>query len=348
VIGGLRRAPGQFGAWRGGRRARVGETATHRALAALAAGDAVAARTEAARARKLLGDTPLVLLLTAESARLAGDSAAAKAAFAQLSGDKHLGFVGHHGLLRETVAAGDRQAAQAHAAAAESAYPGSPVVKTQRLELAAGSGDFAAALGLTRAPAQVAALATAAAAKAASPKAALDYARQAVKAVPTLAPAVLALAASLTALGKGRAARRALAAGWKAAPHPDIAAAYLAPITTPLERAQAAQDLAAERPGDPDSELLLAETALAADLPGEARRHAQAALAAGSTDGRAENVIAALEGRPAAAVMGGRRWSCTACFVPQPGWSATCPACGRIGTLAWKAPPGSALALPAG
>ena len=38
-------------------------------------------KAEAGRARKLLGDTPLVLLLSAESARLAGQAEQAQAAF---------------------------------------------------------------------------------------------------------------------------------------------------------------------------------------------------------------------------------------------------------------------------
>ena len=71
LLGGIRRAPGGVVAWRGGRRQRLGELATQRGLVALAAGDIVSARSEAGRARKLLGDTPLALLLTAETARLA-------------------------------------------------------------------------------------------------------------------------------------------------------------------------------------------------------------------------------------------------------------------------------------
>ncbi len=46
--------------------------ATQRGLVALAAEDAVTAQAEAGRARKLLGETPLVLLLTAEAAQLGG------------------------------------------------------------------------------------------------------------------------------------------------------------------------------------------------------------------------------------------------------------------------------------
>ena len=91
--------PGGLSAWRGGRRQQQGELATQRGIVALAAGDAAAARAEAGRARKLLGDTPLVLLLAAESARLAGQAEQAQAAFPQLTRHKDMAFLGHRGLL---------------------------------------------------------------------------------------------------------------------------------------------------------------------------------------------------------------------------------------------------------
>ena len=123
----------------------------------------------------------------------------------------------------------------------------------------------------------------------------MRFAKQAVRADPTLAPGVVALADALNAAGKARAARRALLAGWKAQPHPLIAQAWFAPVATPIERAQAAAELAAANPGHAESELVLGETALAARLTGEARRHAEAAIAAGATDARADNILAALE-----------------------------------------------------
>jgi HemY protein len=272
VLGGIRRAPRGLSSWRGGRRARLGEIATQRGIVALAAGDAPAARAEAGRARKLLGDTPLVLLLTAEAARLSGQTEQAQAAFAQLTRHKDMAFLGHRGLLRHSFAQGDHDAAHSHALAAEDAYPGSAWLRAKRLELAVRQQKWAAALGLTKQPAQVAALATAAARTAPDKRRALALAKQAVKADPTLAPAVVAYAAALRDVGKPRAAARALLAGWKAAPNPLLAQAYLARLATPIERAQAAAELAAAHPGHPESELILGETALAARLTGEARR----------------------------------------------------------------------------
>jgi HemY protein len=336
VLGGVRRAPGGVVAWRGGRRQRLGEIATQRGLVALAAGDVAAARAEAGRARKCLGDTPLVLLLTAEAARLAGKADQAQEAFRQLARDKDMGFLGHHGLLRHSLAAQDHEAAQDHALAAERAYPGSVWLQEQKKDLAVRQQDWGAALALTRKPAEIAAFATAAARASLTPQNTLAYAKKAVKADPGLAPAVVAYAAALRQAGKPRAAKKALAAGWKVAPHPMIAAAYLEPLATPLERAQAASELAAAHPGHAESELVLGETALAARLTGEARRHAEAALAAQGDDGRAADILARLEGKQAHA-FSEAAWICEGCQTRCADWAPVCPHCQRSGTLVWQA-----------
>ncbi len=346
-LSGLRRAPGGISAWRGGRRARLGEVATQRGLVALAAGDATGANAEAGRARKLLGDTPLALLLTAESARLSGRNEEAAAAFAKLTEHKDMAFLGHRGLLRHRLDAGDHAAADAHAQAAEASYPNSAWLREQRREIAVGKQDWPAALGYARGPAETAAFAAAASAAATDPDAALRYGKQAVKADPKLAPAVVAYAAALRKTGQDKAARKALLAGWAAAPQPEIAESFLQTSASPLDRARAAADLAAARPGHLESELLLAQTALAARLTGEAQRHAEAAAALVPGEPRAAAVLAALlphDGAvpaiaSAAPVAGGPRWECAVCHTAQPGWQPVCPHCGKAGSLAWTVPP---------
>ena len=336
VLGGIRRAPSGVVAWRGGRRQLLGEIATQRGLVALAAGDIAAARAEAGRARKCLGDTPLVLLLTAESARLAGMTAQAQEAFRRLGEDKEMGFLGHHGLLRHSLAVQDHEAARDHVLAAERAYPGSAWLQEQKKELAVRRQDWGTALTLTSNPAEIAAFAVAAARDSGMPQHALAYAKKAVKAAPGLAPAVVAYASALRQAGKPRAAKKALIAGWKEAPHPLIAAAYLEPLATPLERAQAAAELAAARPGHAESELVLGETALEARLTGEARRHAEAALATHDDDGRAADILARLEGKPVQAGSDSA-WVCGACQTRCADWAPVCPHCQRPGTLVWRA-----------
>jgi HemY protein len=346
VIGGIRSTPAGVSAWRGGRARRLGQTATERGIVALAAGDAKAASAEAARAKKLLGETPLVLLLTAESARLAGDGKTAAAAFTKLTTIKDMAFLGHRGLLRHHSAAGDHATAETHALAAEDAYPGATWTRGERLALALKKQDWRAALRLTKTPNEVAAIATAASADAPDQTTALSYAKQAVKAAPNLAPAVIAYAKALRAKGKNRAAKKILANGWVAAPHPLIAASYLAPVTDPIERVQAASELAAAKPGDGESELLLAETSLKAKLTGEARRHALAAINAGLTDRRPYAVLTALGDSPVDAEA--PKWTCSACYTQHMDWHPTCPACAKPGTLIWKTPGTALVTIPAG
>jgi HemY protein len=147
----------------------------------------------------------------------------------------------------------------------------------------------------------------------------------------------------LRGLGRDRAAKTALRNGWKTSPHPLIAAAYMAPIPTAIERAQAAQTLAAANPGHGESSLIMAETALAADLPGEARRHAQAAIAAGLNDPRPHAILAAL-GETTTPASPASAWTCEACHTISPEWHPICPHCQKLGQLAWQKP-GTALAL---
>jgi HemY protein len=326
VLGGVRRAPRGYGLWRGGRRRKLGEIATHRALNALAAGDAKAAQAESTRARKLLGETPLVLLLVAESARLSGNQTQAQAAFEKLAGEKNTAFLGHRGLLRLSTATGDHSTASKHALSAADAYPGSAWLKNQRLDLAVKKTDWKAALALARTPAEVAALATAAAIAAPTNREALALSKQAIK---------------------PRAAKRALLKAWTTAPNPLISAAYLEGISTPLERAQAAGDLAFVNPSHAESELLLAETALPAKLTGEAKRHANAAITAGLSDKRPYAVLAALDdGREALAALASApipRWRCNACFTEHDSWEPVCPHCAKPGTFTWMSAPSKAL-----
>ena len=349
LVGGLRRAPGGVSAWRGGRRQRLGEVATQRGIVALAAGDAAAAATEAKRARNLLGDAPLTLLLAAEAARLGGQHDDAAPLFQKLTAHPDMAFLGHRGLLRHRLALGDHDAAQAHAEAAAVAYPKSTWLRTQRRDIAVGKQDWPAALQYAETPAETAAFATAAARATADPQAAVRFGKQAQKAAPTLAPAVVAHAEALRQTGDERGARKALLAGWAAAPHPEIAAAFVAPAATPIDRARAAADLAAARPGHPESELLLAETALDARLTGEAQRHADAVLTASPGEPRAARVLAVLGGAPAGpAPTGGvapaaGQWVCAACGTPQAAWLAVCPRCHEAGSLAWRSA-GTALA----
>ena len=330
LLAGLVRLPRY---WRGRRhrRQRVrGDGAVTRALVALAAGDAPAARDEAARARRLLGDTAQTLLLTAEAARLAERQPEAEAAFRLLAARRDSAFLGLRGQFRLAIARQDFPAAATLAAAAEAARPGGAWLRAERARLAVRTGDWSGALALADSNAPKAALATAAANASQDPGIALKLARIARKADPGLAPAALAHAARLRAAGKERRAQSVIRQSWTVAPHPDLAAFALAapdaagnsgtlvesgtPSGALAQRLAVAQPGAVARPGEalkqyraaqrltkgnPDhveSHLLLARCALTAGLTGEARRQAEAARAAGLDQRRLWLLLAEIEG----------------------------------------------------
>jgi HemY protein len=195
-----------------------------RALVALAAGDAPAARNEAVRARRLLGDTAQTLLLTAEAARLAERQPEAEAAFRLLAARRDAAFLGLRGQFRLALARQDFPAAATLAAAAEAARPGGSWLRTERERLAVRTGDWSGALALANSNSPKAALATAASNASQDPASALKLAQVAWKADPGLAPAALAYATRLRAAGKERRAQSVIRRSWVLAPHPDLAA----------------------------------------------------------------------------------------------------------------------------
>jgi HemY protein len=345
--------------WRGGRRRRAGDLAVTRALVALAAGEKADARREASRARALLGDTPQTLLLSAEAGRLAGRDDEATAALHALASREDSAFLGLRGLLANAITQHQWSEAAALARRAEAAHPGAAWLRHERAQLAIRSGDWAEALQLVPpvAPAGVSpvpALAVGAALAEANPDRAERLTRQALKADPSFTPAVLARAGQLRARGREKNAQSVLADGWKRAPHPEIAAMALAPVTDKLARAKAAQQLTAGSPDHPETHLLLARTALDAGVVGEARRHLEAVQSSGVNQRRAWLLRAELEEEDRGDTEAGRlaqrdalrraavadpdpEWRCSVCHTPQAAWRAACPVCLTPGSLVWGA-----------
>jgi HemY protein len=348
----LLRVPSDLGWWIRRRRRERGDRAVTSALVALAAGDRGDANREAARARRMLGDTPQTLLLAAEAGRLANREDQAEAAFRLLAERKDAAFLGYRGLLRQAIAREDWPEAAALARQAEAARPGAAWIRQERAHLAIRAGNWSEALALADQRPVQAALATAAAGVETDPARALRLARQAWKTDPALAPAAIAYAERLRADGSERKARSVLRHSWVLAPHPDLAACLLAPLTDPLARTKAAQDLTATNAEHPESRLLLATTALDAGLTGEARRQAESARTAGLNQRRLWLLLARIEEeergdteegrlaqrdalRHAASADADPGWRCTACHAPHATWHPACPVCSTAGSIAW-------------
>ena len=351
-IGALLRLPYVAARWDAARDRRRGDLAVTRALLALAAGDKADARREANRARQWLGDTPQTLLLAAEAGRLAGRDDEAEAAFRRLTQRADAAFLGYRGLLRQALNRQDWSEAAALARQAEAAHPGASWLRHQRAQLALRSGDWAEALDLAETDTARAALAAAAATAEQDPARATKLAQQAWKADASLAPAALAYAIRLRAEGRESRAQAVLRHSWSLAPHPDLADFALAPVTDLLARAQAAQHLAEANPEHVESRLLLARTALAAGLTGEARHQAILARDSGLNQRRLWLLLAEIEEaegggteasraaqrdalRRAATADPDPDWRCTECHAIAPAWSAACPSCGAAGSLRW-------------
>jgi HemY protein len=327
ILRALLRSPGRLAARRAATRRNNADSASLRALSAMAAGDDRTALNHARIAQRNAPDAPLTLYVAGETARRSGDHAAADAHFAALAQHKDAGFLGWRGLVtHRTQLSGNAAAlaeAEVQARQAAVAYPNSVWLRDQRTQLANSQGQYADAARLATDPPARAALAIMASRTAPTERLAIDWARDAVRTAPDLAPAYLALAAAHERAGHMWRAKRALVAGWKAAPQPDIATAYLAPSKLPLDRASAAQKLASHNLGHPESEALLARTARAADLTVEAERHEAKAIAASGTT-----------------------WVCRTCDTTHAQWNVTCRKCDTIGSLAWiKPPPDPAVAL---
>ena len=331
------------------RRRSKGDAAVTRALTALAANDPAAARSEAQRCRNLLGDTPLTLLLAAQANRQAGRDGDADDAFRLLADRQDSAFLGLRGLLRQAMAREDWPAAAALAQRADTAYPGAAWLRDERRQLALKTGDWKDALRLAS-PDTRAAMAIAASDAEPAPDAALRLAKEAWTADPALPPAAVAYARRLRDAGQDKQAQDVLRKSWARQPHPDVAMAYLQPVKDKLQRYKAAGTLAKANPEHGDSHLLQATMAFEAGLTGEARRHGEAARAAGLDQRRLWSLmadVAELDGNPDHMQEAIRRmalsgpdpvWSCRHCGTVHGAWMPVCDACETPGKVAWVVP----------
>jgi HemY protein len=352
----LRRLPARMRAKREARNREKGEAALTRALVALAAGTADTARLEVRRARQLLGDKPQVLLLSAEAERLNGSEEGAAEAFRTLAAREDARFLGLRGLLRQAIQRQDWPAAQQLAREAEAAQPGAAWVREERAALALRTQDWREALALAAPKAPKAQLALAASRQESDIAQAAELERQAFEADHGFAPAAVAYARRLASAGSHRKARGVLEQGWAAAPHPDIAEAYLADEADPLERVKMAETLVQANRNHPESRLLLARTALAASLTGRARQELEALVQDGTADARAYLALVELEQvehgesavaraaearwlRAATAAPSEPRWRCGHCGKLHAQWVPVCDGCGTAGEVSWQPGP---------
>jgi HemY protein len=338
-----------------------GDAAVVAALEALAAGDGPAALKNGHRARRLLGDTPLTLLLTGHAARAAGEIEAAERSFRSLAGRNGPGaFLGHRGLAQLAIERGAQGEAAEAAKAALALQPNAGWAQSIAFADSVRHRDWRGALRLlpeARGDAETgfrrASLLLAAASEEADPSAAQRLEEEAVSAAPGLAPAHALLVRRLRAANRTRAADRALERGLAAAPHPMLAALALdaSPGEAKAARARRVASLAGQV-GGAEMALAASRAALEADQWAEARRWVERARAAGLEDRRLHVLLAAIaerefagtdrarseaeaHWRDAATAPAEPAWTCIACGASQPEWTPSCTNCSTVGSLRW-------------
>jgi HemY protein len=341
------RLPGAFRAGGERRARRRGETAITSALTALAARDPADARREAARARRLLGETPQTLLLSAYAGSIAGDEAEAEAAFEKLAEKKESAFLGLRGLIRIAIAREDFVRAADLARQAEAAHPGAAWLRGERTQLALRTGDWAEALELTQEDAPKAGFGAAAADAATDPALAHKLAKAAYRRDPGLAPAAIAYARRLREGGREKAALDVLRKSWSVAPNPALVEFALLPAPDKRARLRTGFELVKLAPDHTESHLLLARLSLEAGLTADAQGHMSIVRASGLDQRRVHLLqadISEAEGDAAAqkeALRGAANaapdpeWRCEACATTLAAWAPACPVCHAVGRVKW-------------
>lgn len=385
LVFGLAGLPGRFRRWRESRTRSRAARALGRAMVALAAGESAAARRFSARAEAFPSLAPVARMLGVQAAQLEGDEAAAESGFRAMLDDPETEFLGLRGLLIQAGRRGDMARALAYAERAAALQPRAAWVQETLFELAVKAGLWKEAETALKRARRRKALAPP---RAARHRAVLLYqqsvdaeargfavealtlARRAVRAAPDLVPVALRLARLERLAGSSSRARKVLERAFVRMPHPDLARALLETAEseggtdpTPAEeealalaRLRLAEVLVKRAPDHPEGHMAVAETASAARLWGEARRHLRQAealhaslklplparfwrlrasvLEAESGDPRAGDEARAQAGQAAA----DPRWLCESCGGESPGWSPFCPHCQAFDSLAWRRP----------
>ncbi len=256
------------------RRAVKGYVAISRGLIAIGAGDLRVARKSAAEAARLSPGDPLALLLSAQSAQMAGDRNAAERAFREMTKRDDTKLLGLRGLYIEAQRRNDADAARfavEEAAKVAAGWAGQAV-----LDYRCAAADWAGALdaldhmkSALEKPDYRRKRAVLLAARA---QALADIDRdtsralvlESVKLAPDLVPAAALAGRRLAELGEPRKARKILETAWAINPHPDIAESYanLRLGDSARERLARMQKLADKVPGQLEGALAVARAAL--------------------------------------------------------------------------------------
>lgn len=276
VVRAILRAPDQVSLFFRHRRAVKGYLAISRGLIAIGAGDLRLARKSADDAARLSPGDPLALLLTAQSAQMAGDSITAERTFRDMSARDDTKLLGLRGLYIEAQRRGDADAARAVAEQAVKVQHGVSWAGQAVLNYRCAANDWAGALDALdhlksalekpdyRRKRAVLLAARAIALEDIDRDTSSALVLESVKLAPDLVPAAALAGQRLSEAGDVRKARKILEAAWTINPHPDIAERYanLRLGDSARERLARMQKLAEKVPGQLEGALAVARAAL--------------------------------------------------------------------------------------
>lgn len=358
-------------------RERKGYEALSEGMMALASGEGHLAMTKAARADKYLKQPQLTNLLTAQAAEMTGDRKKAEETYKKLLADNKTRFVGVRGIMKQKLSDGDTDTALALAQKAFALKPKHEETQDVLLRLQAEKSDWVGARKTLGAklksgslPRDVhkrrdAVLALSEARDILGEGKTIEAREAAIEAnrlSPDLIPAAIMAARGYIGEGNARYATRVLTKAWNAKPHPDIAAAFaeIAPDEAADARLKRFTALTKTTADHPETKMLMSELYISAeDFP--AARRALGDLVETDPTARSLTLMAAIErgaGADDSVVRGwltkaltaprGPQWICDNCQHIHATWAATCDNCGSFDTMAWKTPPASDVAMPAG
>jgi HemY protein len=358
-------------------RERKGFDALSQGLMALANGEGSVAMAKAAKADKYLKKPELTNLLTAQAAEMAGDTRKAEETYRKLIENEQTRFVGVRGIMKQKLAAGDTETAIQLAEKAFALKPKHEETGDLLLRLQAEKEDWAGArktlstkLRNGQLPRDVhkrrdAVLALSEAKDIISDESSIEARETAVESnrlSPDLIPAAVMAANGYIEQDKQRYATRVLKKAWEVQPHPDLAATFaaIAPDETPTARIKRFTALTKLNADHPETKMLLSELHIAnEDFP--AARRALGDLVEVDPDARSVTLMAVIERGEGAsdtvvkgwlaralAVPRGPQWICDSCQHIHAEWKPICENCSSFDTLAWKRPPVSEVAMPAG
>src|SRR5665213_715243 len=276
IVRGILRSPEQVSLFFRHRRAVKGYLAITRGLIAVGTGDLRIARKAADDAARLSPGDPLALLLTAQSAQMAGDRSGAEQVFRAMTRRDDTKLLGLRGLYIEAQRRDDPQAARLAAEEAGKASPAPAWAGQAVLDYRCAAADWAGAIDALdhmkgaletapyRRPRAVLLTARALALQEIDRDASRTAVLEAVKLAPDLVPAAALAGRRLAEAGEQRKARNILEKAWTSNPHPDIAEAYanLRLGDSARERLARMQKLAGLMPGQLEGAWAVARAAL--------------------------------------------------------------------------------------